>query len=266
MNAETLIGTLQEGKPVFGVQLISTSPMLLPFVDKIGPDFIFLDLEHIPMDREIVSWMCRAFSAKGIMPFVRVPEPNPSLICQQLDAGAEGIIVPYIEDAARVSSLVGAVRYRPLKGAYLKEKLKGNYEFNKATKEFLKGDVWNANPKDKMLLINIESVPGMEHLEEILKVPGIDGVMIGPQDLSVSLGIPEQYESEAYDRAVGEIARKVTERGLYCGIHFAVTPKQGIHFMKDYGIRILLEANEMVAFTRDVGERLREMREEADRL
>lgn len=260
MKADRLKKVLEEGKPVFGAQVISTSPMIMPFVDKMDLDFVFLDLEHIPMDREIVSWMCRAFSAKEIMPFVRVPYPSASLICQQLDGGAEGIIVPYIESAEQVKELVGAVRYRPLKGEYLRRKLEGNYEFNDTTKKFLDGDVWNANPRNKMLLINIESVPGIQHLDEILEVPGIDGVMIGPQDLSISLGIPEDYESEEYDRAVGEIARKVLEKGLYCGIHFAATPEQGIHFIKDYGIRILLEANEMVAFARDVGKRIEDMR------
>ncbi len=260
MRAAEVFETLRSGKSVFGAQIISTTPMVMPFLEKMDLDIIFLDLEHIPMDREITSWMCRAFTAAGIMPFMRVPKPEASLICQYLDAGAEGIIVPYIERAEQLRELVGAVRYRPLKGKYLELLLDGNYELNDETKEFLDGNVWNCNPKDKMLLINIESRPGMENLDEILSVPGIDGVMIGPQDLSISLGVPERYDSPKFDAAVKEIAEKTRAHGLYCGIHFAETVEQAVHFIQDYGIQIYLESNELVAFVRDVGERVNKIK------
>ena len=261
MKAADVLSTLRSGKPVFGAQIISTTPMVMPFLEKMDLDIVFLDLEHIPMDREITSWMCRAFTSAGIMPLMRPPKPDASLICQYLDAGAEGVVIPYIESPTQIRELVGAVRYRPLKGEYLERMLDGKYEMNERTKAFLNGNVWNCNPKDKMLLINIESRPGIDHLDEILSVPGIDGVMIGPQDLSISLGIPEDYASPIFDAAVREIAEKTRAHGLFCGIHFAQTVEQAAHFINDYGLQIYLEGNELVAFVRDVGARVSSIRE-----
>ena len=260
MKAADVFKTLKQGGAVFGAQIISTTPMVMPFLEGMDLDIVFLDLEHIPMDREITSWMCRAFSARGLMPFMRVPKPDASKICQFLDGGAEGIIVPYIESASQVRELVGAVKYRPIKGEYLEQIMDGTYEMNSRTKEFLDGTVWNCNPKDKMLLINIESRPGMENLDEILTVPGVDGVMIGPQDLSISLGVPEDYGCEEFDAAVKEIAAKTRAHGLYCGIHFAQTVEQAVHFINDYGLQIYLEGNELVAFKRDVSSRIQKIR------
>ncbi len=261
MKAAEVFETLKKGGCVLGAQIMTASPMVMPFLENMDLDLVFLDLEHIPMDREITSWMCRAFTAAGMMPLMRVPKPDASLICQYLDAGAEGILVPYIERPEQIRELVGAVKYRPIKGKYLEMLLDGTYELNERTREFLEGNVWNCNPKNKMLLINIESRPGMENLDEILAIPGIDGVMIGPQDLSISLGVPEDYESLEFDGAVKEIAERVRAHGLYCGIHFAKNVEQAVHFIRDYGIQIYLEGNELVAFARDVGERVNEIRE-----
>ena len=82
MKAADVFKTLKQGGAVFGAQIISTTPMVMPFLEGMDLDIVFLDLEHIPMDREITSWMCRAFSARGLMPFMRVPKPDASKICQ----------------------------------------------------------------------------------------------------------------------------------------------------------------------------------------
>jgi 4-hydroxy-2-oxoheptanedioate aldolase len=197
------------------------------------------------MDRGIASWMCRAFSAIHIAPIVRIPCPDPYLACQTLDGGAAGIITPYVETEEQVRSVAGALKYRPLKGKRLQEVLRGEYRMNEETRSFLNQENWNGN---KLFLINIESVPAIENLDALLSVPGLDGVMVGPQDLTISLGIPEQYLAREYDEAVAEIARKTREKGLYCGVHLTADAEQAIHFIRDYGIQIMLQSNDMQAF------------------
>ena len=184
MNADELKTRLHGGKTIYGSLIVSTSPRYPAEVAKIGFDFVFIDTEHIAIDREQLSWMCQTYRGYGLPAWVRVPAPDPYLACMVMDGGAAGVIVPYLENAAQARSLVGAVKYRPLKGRRLEAFLAGTEPLEPALQSYL-----DANNSSNALILNIESLPAIEALDEILAVPGIDGVLIGPHDLSCSLGI-----------------------------------------------------------------------------
>jgi len=240
MRGRDLAKALKEGRKVFGTCIISPSPHWLPMIKSLGVDFVFIDTEHIPLDREQLSWMCRAYREMDIAPIVRIPKPDPALACCVIDGGACGLVAPYIETVEQVKQLRGAVKLRPLKGKRLEDKLNGK-EVEKAVDEFLE-----ENNKDNLLIINIESIPGMEALDDILNVPDLDAILVGPHDLSINLGIPEQWSNPKFDNAVREIISKTKAKHIGVGIHHSFGIKQEISWIQ-YGANLVVHSSDLVA-------------------
>jgi len=214
MDGKLLRQKLHRGERVYGTLIASDSPRWPQTVASLGLDFVFIDNEHIPLDRQKTAWMSQVYAAIGLAPLVRIPSPDPYQACMVLDGGAHGVIAPYIESPAQVRALVGAVKYRPLKGRRLQELLDGTFQPDPELLAYL--DEYNAN---NLLVINIESVPALEDLEDIISVEGVDAVLIGPHDLSISLGIPEQYTHPAFLQAVETILTTARRHGLGAGLH-----------------------------------------------
>src|SRR5437016_5263025 len=124
MTGREIIQALHEGRPVFSSSIVAPSPLWPALVKQSGIDFVFVDTEHIPHDRQTLSWICQTYQALGLPPVVRIPSSDPYEACKVLDAGASGVIGPYVETADQVRGLVGAVKLRPLKGRRLQEALR----------------------------------------------------------------------------------------------------------------------------------------------
>src|SRR5437868_14929455 len=101
--------------------MVATSPLWPNLAKQTGIDFVFVDTEHTPIDRQTLSWICQTYQALGLPPVVRLPCNDPFEACKVLDAGAGGVIGPYLETPEQVRGLVGAVKYRPLKGRRLQQ-------------------------------------------------------------------------------------------------------------------------------------------------
>jgi 2-keto-3-deoxy-L-rhamnonate aldolase RhmA len=226
--------------------VVSSSPLWPPAVKRTGVDFVFIDTEHIPLDRGSVAQMCLAYNALGLPPLVRIPSPDPCKACQILDAGAAGVLAPYIEHPEQVSRLVGATKLRPLKGERLNEALKNGDCLGPQLRDYL-----SSRNAENFLMINVESVPAMEKLDRIVAVPGLDGVIVGPHDLSVSLGLPEQYDHPEFEKALEEIIAKVRVKGLGIGIHFPGSHELQIRWAKR-GLNIILHSSDIVLFQRSL--------------
>src|SRR5688572_3276064 len=196
MTGRDIIKNLHEGRRVYSSAMVSTSPLWPNLVKAAGVDFVFVDTEHTPIDRNTLAWICQTYQALGLPPVVRIPSNDPFEACKALDAGAGGVIGPYVETAEQVRGLVGAVKLRPLKGRRLQEALRDRNTLEPELRDYLE-----QRNGDKILIANIESVPAIENLDEICAVPGLDAVLIGPHDLSCSLGIPEQYEHPRFNEA-----------------------------------------------------------------
>jgi 4-hydroxy-2-oxoheptanedioate aldolase len=238
----SLLEKLQQGKNVYGTCVTSTGPMWPGAIKNAGLDFVFIDTEHIPLDRNELALLCQLYKANGIVPIVRIPSPDAYRACQAIDGGALGIVIPYIESRAQVVDLVGAVKYRPLKGALLNAYLDGSETMSAELKEYI-ASFNNAN----MCIANIESVPAMNKLDEILSIPGLDGVFIGPHDLSVSLGLPEQYDHPVFEEAVKKIIQLTRSKGLHIGIHFSLQPERQIKWVKE-GANIVVHSFDIALF------------------
>jgi len=216
MDGIALKKALRAGERVYGTCILSPSPLWPAMIAGTGLDFVFIDTEHIPLDRAQVSWMCQAYAAKGLPPIVRIPSPDPYEACKVLDGGAAGVVAPYLEEIADIQALRGAVKYRPLKGRRLERVLDGTERLDDTLSAYLGGYA-----ADKLMVVNIESVPAIETLDEILAVPEIDALLIGPHDLSISLGIPEQYQHPAFTKAITTIIDKGRSRGVGVGFHYS---------------------------------------------
>ncbi len=255
MNGREIIQTLHSGKRVYSSAMVSTSPLWPNLVKQAGIDFVFVDTEHTPIGRETLSWICQTYQASGLPPVVRIPCNDPFEACKALDAGAGGIIGPYVETAEQVRGLVGAVKYRPLKGRRLQEALRDPNTLEPELRDYLE-----KRNGDKILIANIESIPAMENLHEICSVPGLDSVLIGPHDLSCNLGIPEQYDHPRFDEAVRKIFRIAREHGVGAGIHFWLGLEQEITWSKAGG-NLVMHSSDLATFSRTLKNEVAELRQ-----
>ncbi len=216
MTGKQLREALRAGKRVYGTCIVSPSASWAPMIASCGLDFVFIDTEHIPIDRAELSWMCRAYGALGLPPVVRIPKPDAHAACMALDGGAAGVVAPYMETLDEVHALRGAVKYRPLKGARLERALREPKSLEPELRAYL--DNYNAN---NLCVVNVESIPAMEKLDEILRVPEVDAILVGPHDLSISLAVPEQYTHPKFTAAMKTIIEKSRAAGVGVGYHFS---------------------------------------------
>lgn len=238
-----MLQKLQNGERVYGTCFTSVSPGWPIIFKKALLDFAFIDTEHIAIDRSEMSRMCQIMLAYGITPIVRIPAPDAYLAGQSIDAGAKGVIAPYLESVEQIKELVAATKFRPLKGKVLDEVMNGDRILSAEMKAYLAK--YN---QGNICIANIESVPAMEKLEALLSVPGLDGVFIGPHDLSISLGIPEQYNNPVFDEAVKHIIHTSRKKGLAVGIHFSLEPERQVQWIKE-GANIVVHSSDIALFS-----------------
>jgi len=242
-----MLQRLKSGKNVYGTAFTSIAPSWPAMLKHAGLDFVFIDTEHISMNRADMARLCQLFQAYGITPVVRIPSPDPYLACQAIDAGAKGVVAPYLESTSQIRDLVGAAKFKPLKGEVLKRYLDG---------EPMPADLKNYIDKfneGNICIANIESVPAMNNLESLLSVQGLDAVFIGPHDLSVNLGVPEQYDHPEFVKAVKKIIQTTRNKGLAVGIHFSLEPERQVYWVKE-GANIIIHSFDIALFSQKLNQ------------
>jgi 4-hydroxy-2-oxoheptanedioate aldolase len=257
MNGKELKSALREGKYVYSTAIVSPSSIWPEAVASTGLDFVWIDTEHTPLNRETVSNMCQVYKANKIAPLVRIPSPDPFEACMAIDGGASGIIAPYIETVEQVKELVGAVKYKPIKGKKLQNRCKENQQFGPKLTNYLE----NKNAEN-VLILNIESVPALEVLDEILSIYEVDGVLIGPHDLSCSLGVPEQYDHPLFIESVNTIIKKARSKSVGAGIHVFYPSgfQQEIQWAKQ-GANLICHSCDIQAFKLTLQKEISEIKE-----
>jgi 4-hydroxy-2-oxoheptanedioate aldolase len=174
----------------------------------------------------------RKLAGNGIVPIVRVPIPASHYVTMALDGGAQGILAPYVERVEQVQECVGAAKLLPLKGEAVTRAI--------ATGEFPSEDTrkhLEQRNRNNFLVIGIESVAAMERLDDLLSVPGVDAAFVGPNDLSIQLGVPADYHHPRYLEAVDHIHATCKAKGVPLVIHFFTYEmaqpwiERGIHFI-----------------------------------
>ena len=201
MNGQELKEKVSAGGIVYGTMLsMSRNPRWSTPIAAFGLDYVVIDTEHSPRDRGDIADFLAAFTASGVVPIVRVPIPGSHYVTMSLDAGAQGVLAPYCETVEEVSAVVAAAKWRPLKGALARKAVATGELPSEASREYLED-----RSRNVVCLIGIESVPAIENLENILQVRGIDGIFVGPNNLSISLGVPDQLTHPSYEAALRRV-------------------------------------------------------------
>ncbi|MBD3375300.1 aldolase [candidate division KSB1 bacterium] len=233
---------LHQGKRVYGTAITCAAPLWPATVKRAGLDFVFLDTEHMPLNRAELAQMCQHYRALDIAPIVRISRPDPFQACIALDAGATGIVAPYIETVTELRDLVGATKFRPLKGERLQKALQNPDELEPELTSYIQ----NRN-KDTLCIANIESLPALHNLDQLLAVPGLDGIFVGPHDLSCSLGLPEKYDHPEFVRSVQSLMHKARANDLAIGIHFSESPQRQLFWVQQ-GMNIIIHSSDIALF------------------
>lgn len=207
-----------------------------------GFNFLLLDGEHSPIDLRTILGQLQALAAYDVAPVVRPPTDDPVLIKQLLDIGANNLLIPMVEGEAQARRIVASTRYPP-------------QGFRGVGSGIARAARWGNDPDYMLdandnicLILQIESVAGLDALEAIAAVDGVDGIFFGAVDLSASMGLLGQPNHPQVISAIDDAITKVRALGKFCGFlsadsaiseHFV---EQGAHFAA-VGVDTLLLSN-----------------------
>ena len=238
MNGAELKATLQEGGRVYGTMIThGRNPRWVEALGGIGLDYVVIDTEHGPRSRAEMADYLAAFSNSPVVPIVRIPIPKSHYVTMALDAGAQGILAPYCESVEEVREVIGAAKWRPLKGEAVQRLMDTGEHISDASRTYLE----NRN-RNNVAIIGIESVQAVNNLEEILKVPGIDGIFVGPNDMSISIGFPDQYDRPEYQEIVKKVIDTSEAHGIPTLVHHQ-TSDLSAHWVQQ-GARFVLHTTD----------------------
>ncbi len=215
LNPTNIRKAITNKQPVLGTLVWEiATPAAAWALKRAGYDFCWIDTEHSEHSFETIAAFMRTAHDAQLPTFVRVPAAEYHLIARTLDCGADGIIVPRIECRAEAEKVVMACRYPPVgkRGFGLHALVCDRFDLP------LHERLTRQNDRT-IIIIQVETASGMENLESIISVPGVDVVMVGPADLSISLGIPGEFEHPRVLAAIDRIVALAATYGYAVGYH-----------------------------------------------
>ncbi len=212
MRPNTALAAWRAGQSTIGCWLSLANTHSAESLSRLGFDWVCVDLQHGLIDYQDLTRMLPAISTTDVTPLVRVPWNEPYEIMKVLDAGAYGVIVPMVNNREEAERAVAACRYPPA----------GNRSFGPIRGALYGGRGYAREANDELACIAmIETVDGIENLEEILTTPGLDGIYIGPSDLALALGLPPAGDNDdpRHVEVVERILAGCRQHGVAAGIH-----------------------------------------------
>ncbi len=233
---DTLRTQWNDGRATLGVWLVIPSVVSAEAAARVGYDYVCLDNQHGVLDYQQSVAMAQAIVLGGGTPIARVPWNEPGIIGKMLDAGIEGVIVPMVNSAAEAQAVVRAGRYPPL----------GSRSFGPVIAGMRRADHFDWSTDGIAIIPMIETAEAVTRLDEILAVPGIDAVYVGPADLSISLGLPPGNNdgSGEFDDALQTIVAGCRKAGVVPGIHASAAL---IERRLEQGFRMITVTSDMLA-------------------
>ncbi|PID55837.1 hypothetical protein CSB45_14095 [candidate division KSB3 bacterium] len=211
---------LRQGHNILGTMVINfTHPELARMLKVCGFDFFIVDCEHGSFDYSDVAGLFAIARECGIAPMIRIPELRREVVLKSMEMGAAGILLPQTETAEQAKILVSYSKYAPMgnRGVSLLRAHTG-FETISNAREYMD----TANDRT-ILLTQIESLRGLQNIDEILSVEGIDVAFVGPNDLTQSMGIMGQTEHPKYIEAIAAVIASARKHKKFSGIHVMTT-------------------------------------------
>lgn len=212
MSDQQLKQALRQGELCLGSWITLAHPAIAEIMAKAGFSWLAVDLEHSVVTIREAEELIRVIELCGVVPLVRLSANDPVQIKRVMDAGAHGVIVPMVNSAAQAEQAVAAVYYPPRgrRGVGL-ARAQGYGDGFEGYREWLQ--------REAVVIVQVEHIQAVENLPEILAVEGVDGFMVGPYDLSGSLGIPGQWAHPKMAEALARIREMGGASDKAPGIH-----------------------------------------------
>ncbi|MHB8108398.1 MAG: HpcH/HpaI aldolase family protein [Syntrophorhabdaceae bacterium] len=203
---------LQSGDVTIGSWITLGHHSIPEIMARAGFDWLTVDMEHSAIDFDEAQKMIQVIDLCGVTPLVRVGDNDRLLIKRAMDAGSHGVIVPMVNSRDDALKAVSAVKYPPLgtRGVGLARAQGYGYSFEEYRR-------WLA--EESIVVVQIEHIAAVENLEDILNVEGVDAFIVGPYDLSGSLGVPGEFENARVIEALEEITRVSKKMKARAGYH-----------------------------------------------
>ncbi len=225
MLARSIKEKIKKGNVSIGSWISMAHPSIAEIVATAGYDWTVIETEHTSIDVSEVLRLIIAIEKSGSIPLVRLAGNDPIQAKAVLDAGSAGLLVPMINTKKDAEIAVKMSKYPPL--GYRGVGLARAQGYGNSFGEYVK----SAN-KDSLLIVQIEHIDAVNNIDEILSVPGLDGIFIGPYDLSMSLGIPGKLNHPDVVNAKKKVLKATLDKGLIAGIH-CVHPDKSFLDCKD---------------------------------
>ena len=227
---ESFLAKIREGRMPLGAAITFTDPAVTEVACASGLDFMWFDGEHGEFGRETAMLHLMAVKGTGVASLYRVPACDHTEIKRVIDFAPAGIIIPMVltaEDAARA---VDACRYPIHGGSRGVGPRRGlDYGAGDAAADF------EASVREPLVMIQLEHIEAARNLDKILEVPGIDAIIVGPFDFSMSMKKPGQFHDPEFMSVIDDSCRKIREKGLLLGCYtecdFDLWRKRGVQFM-----------------------------------
>ena len=206
---------LHNGQPVIGTMVAEfRQPAVMQLLKNAGFQAVIIDNEHGPFSIETIADLSRTARYIGLTPIVRVPDLAYPYLAQSLDAGAQGIMLPRVYSPEQVQQAVEIMKYPPLgrRGCALS---RGQMDFKSGS---LADTMATAND-ESLLIVQIETKEAVTNIEAIVTIPGVDVALIGPTDLSISLGIPGELTSPLLHAAIETTLAACQRSDVFPAIH-----------------------------------------------
>jgi 2-keto-3-deoxy-L-rhamnonate aldolase RhmA len=233
MKANAIKKAVLAGEPVAGAMVFEFfSPGMSSILANAGCRFVLYDMEHTGLGFETLKWLFASCRGLPIEPMVRVPKGEYTWLARSLDLGARGVMIPMVESEAQARSIVDSCRYPPVgrRGA----------AFGFAQCDYLGGSVSDkiqAYHERTLVIAQIETERGLENVEAIAAVDGIDVLWVGHFDLSNFMGIPGQFDDPRFDAAMRHVADVSRRHGKAAG--FMATDPAWIERAREMGYTMI---------------------------
>lgn len=206
---------LRQGQTAVGLILVEIrQPSVMQLLANAGFEFVIIDNEHGPFNLETIADLSRTAKQVGLTPLVRSPDTLYPYITQPLDAGAQGLMIPRITTAEQVREVVQKMKYPPL-GVRGNALALGYMDFKSGPV----GEVMAQVNEETLLVVQVETRAAVENIDEIVSVPGVDVALIGPNDLSISLGVAGQIDSPPMRAAIQKTIDACRRHNVTPAIH-----------------------------------------------
>lgn len=251
MNTQKLRDLWQSQKTAINAWLTIPSAWTAEIMSYVGFDLLTIDLQHGLADYQTTVSMLRILNGVQIPTIVRVPWNEPALIMRIIDAGADGIIAPMVNNPAEAQVFVGAMRYPPL----------GYRSYGPIRSNKLHGSDYYKHANENIFAIAmIETQEAVDNLEVILATEGLDGVYIGPADLSISLGLDDlaNYQNPKLIETVKQIIETAHRFDKFVGVHTMKLP-QDPKLLAELGANFITPVNDSGLLGKSASELLEEV-------